>query len=182
MSAPSFHRLVTLCKRYGPGRLPLASRRDIGGGYAMTTAGVLAAIAFLSLTTVPALYFGGGYAMDQLSIYVVYIPPFVLASFPIGVLTWRFLPVDTPQFGAVAGSLTALLSYPAGGVGVALYFVTAEFVEFGSLSTGDITGLFVVGLYAAVVALLTSGLVVVPLGALSGYVHERSRSASVGTA
>jgi hypothetical protein len=173
---------VTLCKRYGPGRLPLGNRRDIGGGYAMMTAGVLAAIAFLLVTALQALYVGRSYTTDLLSIYVVYIPPFVLASFPTGVLTWRFLPADTPKFGAVAGSLTALLSYLTGGVGVALYFITVESLEFGLLSTGDIIEFVILGLYVGLVALVISGLIVVPLGALSGYVHERSRSASVDSA
>lgn len=182
LNSPSLHSLVTLCKRYGPSRLPLANRRDIGGGYAMTTAGALAAVAFLVLTTVPALYVGGSYAMDTLFIYVVYIPPFVLASFPMGVLTWRFLPVETPLFGAVAGGLTALLSYLGGGVGVALYVITVESLKFGFLPIGEIASLAVVGLYIAGVALITSGLVVIPLGALSGYVHERSRSVSADTA
>ena len=43
---PSLRPLGSVCKRYGPGRLPRADRRDIGAGYAAASGALALAVAY----------------------------------------------------------------------------------------------------------------------------------------
>lgn len=106
-----------LCHRYGPGRLPYASRRDIGGGLAMAATGLLAAV----------LWFGGtwtlllaGLESDMLGFLLVggmfAFPVAIVSAFLLGTLCWRTASSETrrPLRGAIFGGVTATGSLIAG--------------------------------------------------------------------
>ena len=55
MSTTAVETVGAFCKRYGPGRLPGANRPAVGAGYAVATAALAAAVAFIVVTGVRTL-------------------------------------------------------------------------------------------------------------------------------
>jgi hypothetical protein len=58
MNTAAVETVGVFCQRYGPGRLPGASRPAVGAGYAVATAALAAGVAFVVLTGVETLLFG----------------------------------------------------------------------------------------------------------------------------
>ncbi|NGM67424.1 hypothetical protein G6M89_00120 [Natronolimnobius sp. AArcel1] len=168
-----------LCHRYGPGRLPYASRRDIGGGIAMAATGLLAAV----------LWFGGtwtlllaGLESDMLGFVLVggmfAFPVSIVSAFLIGTLCWRTISSETrrPFHGAILGAVTAMGSLIAGALGPAVVLAisnvtTGEMAVLEAIIFGFI--MFPAGLLFAAMA---AGWLILPLGVFGGWHHERAHS------
>ena len=164
--------LGTTCKRYGPGRLPRAGRRDIGAGYALASAAtgttLLFALISWSLNAVGSPigsdweFFG--------TMALIALPVVVPTSFISAVVVWRVLPSDTPHFGASAGVLTTLGTYF-----LALLVLSAlnvvEGVIYGQYAEipEGLAFIAVIGF----VALASTFWLTFPIGAASGLIHER---------
>ena len=173
----------SLCRQFGPGRLPYASRRDVGGGIAMA-ATAMAGAALWYATSVAALTTGvvsdAGNNLGFAVATSLFVAPVALpAAFVIGTLLWRYALPDepTPWLGALLGAATALGSLVVGVVvGVCLLF--AFMVLDGGL-TPTIAEILLVPLLFAVAgllfALLFADWFVVPVGAFGGWYHERAK-------
>lgn len=163
--------LGTVCKRYGPGRLPSADRADVGAGYAGGAA-ALGATLLYALVTLVLAELGGTLAVDGAlpAVAVAALPFVVPAAFVSGVVVWRLLPADTPHFGAVAGFVATLGTYLGG-----LILLGAATASYAVLSgrAGAVTDVFaVVGVVGFMAVLLTCWLTL-PLGCLCGAIYER---------
>ncbi|WP_277555279.1 hypothetical protein [Halobaculum limi] len=179
-------RSVQYYRRYGPGRLPFAGRRDVGGGYAGVYAALGGCLLFALVTAgLDLLSFGTGF----LGVAALLALPFVLpAAFLAGALTWRVFPTTVPRFGTVAGVVAATLAYVLAGTAFAVVFAVAETGRTvgttGKLVAPEVaTGVFDAlgfGGLVALTALLVSAWLVVPIGALVGSVHERSQRVHAG--
>lgn len=170
----------SLCRRFGPGRLPYASRRDVGGGIAMAATALLAVV----------VWFGGAIlllASDTVTTagdlefavtFGVFFAPFaVVTGFGFGTLCWRA--VDRggpdPHVGALLGACTAAGSLVGGAAGLTVV-VTGTMVVTESLGPIDavaITALVLVS--ASAFAIAFAGWLIVPLGAFGGWYHERAK-------
>lgn len=167
------------CERYGPGRLPYASRRDVGGGVAMAATGTLGVL----------LWFGGawlllatGTAHGDLGflfgVGLFFLPFAAPTSFLVGLLLWRYAHSDANrQFrGALLGATTSLVSLSAGAMALAA-FVAADNVSRGEMGLVE-AAVFSVLLapVAFLFALVAAGWLILPLGALGGWYHERAKT------
>jgi hypothetical protein len=108
--------IVSGCKQYGPGWLPYAHRRDVGAGYAMTTAAALTTTAFILVTHLVGIspIISSWYeAYDRpLLEQVIGMVATVPGGFLAGFVVWRVprLPVWR---GVPAGVAAMDLMYPA---------------------------------------------------------------------
>lgn len=184
MDTGLFGSLVRSYRRYGPGRLPLAERPTVGAGYAGACAALGVGLLFVAVTGGAALLPGPAFETDVYAVAALLALPLVVpAAFAAGVLTWRYLPADGPRFGAVAGVVAAVLAYALAGVAFALVFALAETARTLSTLPAPAAAEVVIGAaeafgfgaLVAVVALVVSSWLALPVGALAGYVHERSR-------
>lgn len=169
------------CHRYGPGRLPYASRRDVGAGIAMAAAGLLAGVlwfggAGLLVVTglaegLPGLLMAGG-------VYVV--PLAIPAAFVVGTLLWRARPpaADKPPSGAFLGAMTALASLVVGACGPPIV-LGGWHVLRGEMPVSEVLSYALMALpFSLLFTVLAVGWLVVPLGAVCGWYHERARGSS----
>lgn len=179
----------SLCHRIGPGRLPYASRRDVGGGIAMAATALLAVVLWgggsalaLAADLVDLSGFVAGAAL------LLAAPLAVPATFLVGTAFWRrFAPsTPSPRRGAALGAGSALGSLVLTACGAAA-LLFADFAN--STATGDpielvvfpwllLFGFAIATAYAVVLA----GWLVVPLGAFGGWYHERARRKQSGPA
>ena len=178
--------IVFVCKRYGPGRLPYAHRRDVGAGYAMATVAAITTTAFLLVTqlvgisTIMSSWYHpyGGSLSEQLIGMISTVP----AGFVAGVVVWR-LPRFRRWHGIPAGVAAMLVMYP-----VSVLLDLAVVVPLRQLlveSAGLSLSAYVLQLYGATfymwfmgyTALTTTFWLTLPLGAVGGYVHEYARIA-----
>ena len=164
--------LGTSCKRYGPGRLPRAERRDIGAGYALASAATGATLLFALISwSLHALESPIGSDWEFLgTMALIALPLVVPTSFTSAVIVWRTLPSDIPHFGATAGVLATLGTY-----------LLALLVLFAL----NVAALVIYGQYAEIleglvfipvigfVALASTFWLTFPVGAISGIIHER---------
>ena len=174
----------SICRRFGPGRLPYASRRDVGAGIAMAATGVLAiAIWFVAtgllLVTdaVPALT-GGGDLEFAAAFGLLFAPFGVVTSFVVGTLCWRAVDTDAPDptLGALLGACTAATGMIGGSLGISLVFTVATLV-FGSMALGQLLVFaVVVSVSSLLFSVVFAGWLIVPLGAFGGWYHERARA------
>lgn len=174
----------SICRRFGPGRLPYASRRDVGAGIAMAATGVLAITIWFVVTglllltdAVPTVT--GTNDLEFAAAYGLLFAPFgVVTSFVVGTLCWRAVDADSldPITGALLGACTAAVGMIGGSVGVSLV-LTVVSLTTGTLALGQ---LLVFAVVVSVSALLFSavfaGWLIVPLGAFGGWYHERTRA------
>ncbi|MEY7847774.1 hypothetical protein AB7C87_01030 [Natrarchaeobius sp. A-rgal3] len=182
---PNLQALVTACKRYGPGRLPRADRRDFGAGYAGATAAFVIAVTYaLATTAVYQLGFTHDFVHPFWSASALVALPFVVpAAFLVGAAVWRYLPERIPYFGAVAGLVATALTYA---VALVLVFV-ALLVLTAYMGTGTAIGTTAELLHATagvtavigIFALILTAWVTIPIGCLSGVIYERARTVSV---
>ncbi|MBX0286158.1 hypothetical protein [Haloarcula salinisoli] len=182
--------IETLCRRYGPGRLPLADRRVVATGYAFATAALLS-------TVVWELFVGGvimliisydSYRFGETTLRVLWsddldgllnplevaglIPlVFVPSAFLAGTFA-RYLPARLRRRGALTGTLTMAGAYLVGGlpIGVALML-------YGEV--GDLAGALFFGSIFSLVAFPYSAWLSLPIGAAVGHVHQRAVGDSV---
>lgn len=168
-----------LCQRYGPGRFPYASRRDVGGGVAMAATGLLAAVLwFGGATLLYATGLGGDSLGFFLAVGLTFVPFAGLASFVAGTLLWRSLYSSAnPQFsGVVCGGMTGLASLSAGALGFSTVFVVASVAD-GNMALAEGVVFWVLLLVMGFTfAVALAGWVVVPLCAAGGWYHERAKA------
>jgi hypothetical protein len=168
MNTISVERVSTFCKRYGLGRLPGASRPAIGAGYAIATAALAAAVAFVVVIGVETLLFGGPIAVTGELTYVglLAIPLVVPVAFVGGAVAWRLLPESMSYHGPLAGMLATVLTY----VGATLLVVLLLIATSPSQPRGAVE----LGLLVGLVGFLTTFWLALPISAVSGWVHERA--------
>lgn len=183
--ATTLNNLGVVCKRYGPGRLPRAERRDIGAGYAGASAAFAIAVVYALAT---AATYRLGVASDFVHPFwsasaLVAVPFVVPAAFVVGTAVWRYLPDRIPCFGAVAGLLATALTYA---LSLAFVFVAVLAVVLvtesgtGIETTAElltVTGATTVTV--GVFALVLTAWLTVPVGCLSGAIYERARTVPV---
>lgn len=168
MSRIPVERIGTLCKRYGPGRLPGANRPAVGAGYAVATAALAAAMAFVVVTGVETLLFGGSIAVtgELTSLGLLAIPLVVPVAFVGGAAAWRLLPESTSYRGPLAGTLATVLTY----VGATLLVVPLLVATSPSQPRASAE----IGLLVGVVGFLSTSWLTLPAGAVGGWIHERA--------
>jgi len=171
-------RVVRLYGRYGPTRLPLGDRQDVGAGYSMA-AGVLAGgIVFAPVSTLVSGTVGSA------GVILSATPVYLATGFVVGALTWRSLPSSVPYYSAVAALVTVAGNYL---VGTALWLLLApvygyEFLNpYGGVdpptSLTEFLGAFF-ELYpdTILVVIVWTIWIAVPLSLVFSYVYERSLS------
>jgi hypothetical protein len=169
MSTTAVETVGTFCKRYGPSRLPGASRPAVGAGYAVATAALAAAVAFVVLTEVETLLFGGPIAVTgELTYYgLLAIPLVVPAAFVGGTVAWRLVPESMSYRGPLAGLFATLLTHV-----VATLVVVAVLIVTNPFESVLRSGQF--GLVVGFFGFLFTFWLTLPIGALSGWIHERA--------
>ena len=174
MSTPSVETVGALCKRYGPGRLPGAANRTVGTGYALAAAALAAALAFLAVTGVPRLLFGGSVTVTGGLVYfgLLAIPLVVPAAFVGGAAAERLLPATTPYRGPVVGLVATVLTYVvATALVLGLVFASTIPESTRSITVGSAVS---VSLLFGAFGFFYTSWVTLPVGVVSGYVHERA--------
>jgi hypothetical protein len=158
----------TFCKRYGPGRLPGANRPAVGAGYAVATAALAAAVAFVVLTGVETLLFSGSFTITGRLWYfgLLAIPLVVPVAFLGGAVAWRLLPESISYRGPFAGMLATVLTY----AGATLLVVPLLIVTSPSQPRASVE----LGLLVGIVGFLTTFWLTLPIGAISGWIHEHT--------
>lgn len=175
------------CKRFGPGRLPYAHRREVGAGYAMATATAVATAAFIALTQtfgistlMSSWYVGYEGALVEQAIGMASTVP---AGFVAGSVVWRAAGdriAGRVAAGPIAGLAAMALMYPLsalvdivglwlGNVGPLSATAVLEAVQL--LYYGPILAVFM-GYSAAT----TTYWLTLPLAAVGGFVYERTRA------
>lgn len=172
--------MATVCKQYGPGRLPYADRREIGAGYAMATTAAVAAVMFVLAMVIPGL--PEVMPVDlAVSFGVIAFPIVIPSAFVSGVAVWRLATPNLSRYGPVAGLATAGLTYLVGtlGVGVLLLIVYLPGFLSGLWTVGEfLTIVGSVGPIYGIYAFIFTFWLTLPLGALGGFIYERTRTAS----
>lgn len=168
MRFPQLQSLQTVCKRYGPGRLPKADEHDIGAGYAAATAAFVATVLYGTAISIGAVL-GMGIDGAVNLLFATFALPFVVpAAFAVGVVGWRLLPSYTATTGVVVGGLGAIATYLVTLVLVGILLtVTAALSLSGAEPTN--AALFSVGLVS--VAFYLTWWVTIPVGCLSGFLY-----------
>lgn len=172
ISASFLDALGTTCKRYGPGRLPKANRRDVGAGYAHASAATGVTLLYALIAwSLDALGSPIGFDWEFFGTMALLALPLVIpASFVSAFLIWRTLPADIPHFGAVGGFLATLGTYlvailvlfTLNVVAVVIYGQFAQLLEAAAF----------MGLIG-VVALASTFWLTLPIGCVSGIMYER---------
>lgn len=171
-------QVVRLYGRYGPIRLPLGDRQDVGAGYSMA-AGVLAGgIVFAPVSTLVSGSVGSA------GVVLSAIPVYLATGFVVGALTWRSLPSSVSYYSAVAALVTVAGNYLAG---TALWLLLAPVYGYEVLnpyggvdpptSLTEFLGAFF-ELYPLTIltVVVWTIWIAVPFSLVFSYVYERSRS------
>jgi hypothetical protein len=165
-------RLGTVCKQYGPGRLPHAERYDVGAGYAGASAALAVAVLFallaVVLETAGLLSVGDGGVFAWAA--VVSLPIVVPAAFFAGTLVARLVPTNVPVAGAILGLLGTMGTYLGAFV---VLFAAGIGVGF---TTGADTLLLDAWYFAATfgyIGFLFTCWLTIPAGCASGIIYER---------
>lgn len=176
-----------VCKRFGPGGLPYAQRREVGGGYAMATVTAVATAAFIALTqtvgisTLTSSWYVAyeGTVVEQVLAMATTVP----AGFVAGYVVWRCAGdriAGRAAAAPVAGLAAMALMYP---LSVLLDVVALGLVDFGPLS---VTAVFEYvqllllvapgwSVFLGYAAATTTYWLTLPLAAVGGFVYEHSR-------
>lgn len=166
-----YNRLGTVCKRYGPGRLPNADHHDIGAGYALASTALAIAIVW---ACVGIMSVEGGpidFEWGSLGILGLFAAPLVVpTAFVSAVFVWRILPENTPYFGAVGGVLAVAGTYV---LSTLVLFALNAFVAAVDGRLGQISESALFIGFVGVFALLLTFWVTFPLGCVAGIVYER---------
>lgn len=172
--------------------LPNSDRPDIGAGYAMAAAAVVAAVGFgivqgvLSGVGLAAIFVsGGGYTNPLVigGVAVVAASSWLMASgvslavvipggFVGGFVVWRFVPESLRLGGLVGGLLSTLVGY-AVSCGLLLPFVVLYTIAVDPSVTTAAESVVELAVLLGFIALYTSW-TTVPVGVVTGYLYERS--------
>jgi hypothetical protein len=173
MSTTAVETVGVFCKRYGPGRLPGASRPAVGAGYAVATAALAAAVAFILVTGIRTLLVFGSLTITGGLWYfgLLAVPLVVPAAFVGGVVAWRLLPESMSYRGPLAGLLATVLTYV-----VATLLTVATLLVIFLIDSGPepVRGSVVVGLLYGGFGFVYTFWLTLPIGAVSGWIHERA--------
>lgn len=163
------------CERYGPGRLPGASRPAIGAGYAVATAALAAAVAFIAVTGIQTLLIEGSLKITGGLWYfgLLAMPLVVPAAFIVGAVAWRLLPKSMSYRGPIGGLLATVLTYV-----IATLLVVATLLVIFLTDSGPepVRGSLVVGLAYGGFGFMYTFWLTLPIGAVSGWIHEQAAS------
>jgi hypothetical protein len=187
--------LVAVCEQYGPGRLPYASRRDVGAGYAMATVVGVTTTVFVVSTQLFGFFTVTSFTMSLT--FVGYAGPLpkqvfgllttVPAGFVTGAVVWR-VPSLRRWRGVPGGVVAMLLMYPVSQALHIVFLLPFESLVVDSTAPMSLSefllGLVALPYYTVVfgfAALGTTFWLTLPLGALGGYVHERARSTAAAS-
>lgn len=181
--------IVAVCKRYGPGRLPYAHRRDVGAGYAMATAAALTTMAFILVTqlvgisTIMSSWYEAydGPLFEQVIGMVTTVPSGFLAGFVV----WR-----VPRFpvwrGVPAGLAAMVLMYPASALLDVMVVLPLQGLVTGS--SGPLWEYLLLPIVAPIWivsfgynAFTTTFWLTLPAGALGGYIYEYGQKESTAS-
>lgn len=163
--------------RYGPGRLPGADRRDIGGGYAFATAILgFAFVYILDLIGIVPWTADAPVVFETLISYFLLVAGLLGCGFLGGFLTWRYLPGHVPYFGVVAGFLASVLTHFF--VGYIALLIVIVGVEYYSL-LDKVIGLVIspVGFYLIARDYPVTLAVLYLIGMTGGHIYEEIREA-----
>ena len=173
MSTATVKTVGSLCKRYGPGRLPGASRPAIGTGYAVATAALAAAVAFIVVTGVRTLLVFGSLPITGGLWYfgLLAVPLVVPAAFVGGAVAWRLLPEPMSYRGPLAGLLATVLTYL-----VATLLTVATLLGIFLFDGGPepVRGSVVLGLLYGGFGFVYTFWLTLPIGAVSAWIHEQA--------
>lgn len=166
-----------ICYRWGPGRLPLADRRGIGGGFAIAGMGLAVTILWF------AVVFGANTVglRTEFTEFLLFWAPRVLpvaglGTFVAAVVMWRLSPPDEhPLMGALYGIVSGGVGLLVGPVGAALYV----YYTIGAPLTVSGMGYAVVAYQGvAMGTVIAVAWLVLPALAFAGWYHERQRRPS----
>lgn len=173
----------TLCRRFGPGRLPYASRRDTGGGIAMAGTALLAIVVWFGGA---AVLFGtgvvrgasAGHLAGFVLVMSIFVAPLAVpTAFVAATALWRYVHLGgaRPLLGAILGACTAVVSVIGGAFGLGLFVALSNVVD-GSMGLLETIQVALGTTMLAVPAVIAfAGWLVVPLGAFGGWYHERAK-------
>lgn len=182
-------RIVAVCKQYGPGQLPYAHRRDVGGGYAMATVAALTTTAFILVTqlvgisSIMSSWYEAydGPLLEQVIGMVATVP----GGFFAGFVVWR-VPRLRKFRGVPAGLAAMVLMYPASAL--LDFLVILPLQQLAAGSTGPLSEFLWLPIVApiwavgfAYAAFTTTFWLTLPVGALGGYIHEHGRTESTAS-
>ncbi len=108
------------------------------------------------------------------------LPLALISSFPIGMYFWRTqYPDDNQQLhGALFGGLTAVCSLAIGAFGPAMFLTSTAAVRGDMVLLEAIAfGLFLVPV-GFLMAIVAAGWLVIPIGIVGGWYHERAKATS----
>ncbi|WP_080505807.1 hypothetical protein [Halomicrobium katesii] len=168
MQSSQIRTLHTVCKRYGPGRLPHAEKNDIGAGYAAAAAAVIATLLYGAVISAIEIFTAGIEGAFGMVFFFLALPFVVPAAFLVGVISWRLLPSYSTPIGIVGGGLGSIATYL---VATVLFGALLTAMSALSLTGADpISAItFSYGLLAT--AFVLTWWVTIPIGCLAGYVH-----------
>lgn len=162
------------------GRLPYAERRDAAAGYVMATAAATATAVWYGGAIVVLLVAGLEPSTPDLETAVlgsVFVAPLgVPIAFAVGTLVWRaYAPPDPdPRRGALLGGLTALGSLVVSCLAAPLTVGLLILLQGSPPGPGQVPAfVLTVAVVALAVGLVFATWLVVPVGALAGWYHER---------
>jgi len=170
-------RLGGRWNHYCLGKLPFGDRRDVGAGYTMAAAAVLAITVAVPSARLLEVIFGPHSIWAMGFIGVVGLPVVVPTAFVAGSITWRYLRSILPCSGVGAGVVATGLTYVFATT-IAAMGLTIEF--FWTNPDTMPTGLLFVFVYlwfaVGNIALGVLAWIAVPVGALGGAIYERGYS------
>jgi hypothetical protein len=173
MSTISVEMVSAFCKRYGPGQLPGASRPAVGAGYAVATAALAAAVAFVVVTGIRTLLIFGSLPITGGLWYfgLLAIPLVVPAAFVGGAVGWRLLPESMSYRGPLAGLLATVLTYV---VATLLTVATLLVIFLSDGGSEPVRGSVVLGLAYGGFGFVYTFWLTLPIGAVSAWIHEQA--------
>jgi hypothetical protein len=165
-------RLGRVYERFGLGRLPGADGRVVGAGYALAATALLVGVLLVVISSLLAVIgVTGGLSLAELRFVVAALPFVTVSAFCSGVAAWRFLPAESPRYGAIGGFVATCLTYV---VSTVFLFPVVLLVgqEGSSLSVSTAAGYT---LLIAVFGTIFTGWLTLPAGVAAGYVYESVR-------
>ena len=174
-------RIGRLCEHYGPGRLPGAQDRSIGAGYAFATAALAASLLFIVVIGAQQLSVVGVDALASpaeggLVYFGLLAVPFVVpTAFFAGAVAWRLVPEAWSYHGPLTGLVATLLTYVGATALVGAYALATMVLEPATLV--DPLGAVVIAVLFGGFGFVYTSWLALPLGAVSGWIHERAVAA-----
>ena len=170
-------RLGARWKHYCLGKLPFGDQRDIGAGYTMAAAAVLATtVAVLSARLLDVLF--GPHSIWAMGfVGVLGLPVVVPAAFVAGIITWRYLLSTLRLSGVGAGVVATGLTYVFATTIAAMVLMIEFLWTNPTTMPTDLPFVFLYFWFSiGGVALVVMAWITVPVGALSGVIYERGYS------